>query len=166
MNQRHISRSRKWRVALAMTLGLALFLTGCGDDPVDATETTDETAQCTDDTGTVTVTVSGDTPPVFNWDPACSVARFLIEEGGGSDLWFIFTDNSVWDNPAQANLITPPVTYGVLPTGVQQSGVPQTLTSGVLQVLLVRILPDGSTASCVIREDNACLLVVVDFTLP
>ena len=112
-------------------------------------------AQCTDDTRTVTVTVSGDTPPVFNWDPACSVAHLLIEAEGGSDLWFIFTDDAVWDNPAQANLITPPVTYGILPTGVQESGPPEAVTSGVLQVQLVRVLPAGSAA--VLFQGNVTL---------
>ncbi len=102
----------------------------------------------------------------MNWDPACSVAQLLIEQEGGSDLWHIFTDESVFFDPAQANLITPPVTYGVLPTGVQQSGVPQTLTSGVLQVQLVRVLPDGSAASCVIRDANLCVLFQADLTLP
>lgn len=128
-----------------------------------------EPAPCTDDTATVvTLTFSGDAQPVLNWDPACSVAQLLIEQEGGSDLWHIFTDESVFFDPAQANLITPPVTYGVVPTGVRQSSEADNLITGVLQVLLVRSLGDGGgwarfgTAFCVISGNSECLFVLQD----
>ena len=129
-----------------------------------------EPAACTDDTGTVvTLTFSGDAQPVLNWDPACSVAQLLIEQEGGGDLWHIFTDESVFFDPAQANLITPPLTYGVVPTGVRQSSEADNLITGVLQVLLVRSLGDGGgwarfgTASCVISGNSECLFVLQEF---
>ena len=45
------------------------------------------------------------------------MAMVLVEEDG-SDMWAIADDegdNNVWDGPDEANLITPPVTYGVVP---------------------------------------------------
>ena len=74
---------------------------GAGPDPI----------ACTDDTGTVAVTVSAGLQPMFNWEPACAMALLLVEAGSG-DVWGISTDNATWDDPAQANLIAPPITYG------------------------------------------------------
>lgn len=37
----------------------------------------------------------------------------LIEEAA-SDQWLVKTDGDVWADPAQANLVSPPVTYGVV----------------------------------------------------
>ena len=155
------------RARILALAALAVPLVACGDD--DPTGF----AQCTADAGIVTLTLSGGAQPVLNWDPACSVALLLIEEAGVRDLWHISTfreDESVLLDPAQVNLITPPVTYGVMPTGVRRIWGPQTLTSGVLQVLLQRVLENGrgwerfGEANCVISGNSVCVIVLHDFT--
>ena len=68
------------KVSWARTLAIAATavpLVSCGDDD------SMQPALCTDDTGTVTVTVSDDQlSPEVSWDPPCSVAVFLIEADG------------------------------------------------------------------------------------
>ena len=148
------------RARTIVVAALAAPLVACGgDDPTGP-------ALCTDDTGTVTVTVSDATPPVFSWDPACSVAVFLIEAPG--DVWYIGSDDTLWDDPAQANVVTPPVTYGVVPSEVEEFTGPLPLTPGVAgTVILWRILPDGSTASCLFDTfgafGNVCVLAIHEF---
>lgn len=92
--------------AFTLTMGLL----ACGDDPASPEN---ESRPCTDDTGMVDVTLTSGQAPSFEWDPPCSVAMLLVEEEG-SDMWGIGTDQSLWDDPLQANLIVPPVTYGVV----------------------------------------------------
>ncbi len=126
---------------------------------------------CTAETGTVTPTVSAGRVPVFDWEPACAVALLLIEEDA-SDYWGISSDEESWTSPEQANRITPPVTYGVVPPGVSQIPddpfdvpYPIPLEVGVTyELVLWRILPEGSGAVCIERFENVCLLAVHEFT--
>jgi len=143
--------------SLALTLP-AIVLVACGDSP------TESAAPCTDDIGSVAVSVGSDAQPSINWDPSCGVAMLLIEQGG-SDQWFVTTDDSTWDDAAQANQIVPPVAYGAVPAGASQSGSAETLVRGVVyEAVLWRILPTGSTAACQQQNENMCLLAVHEFT--
>ena len=132
----------------------------CGDDGTGD----DGTTPCTDETGTVAVTVGAGLQPVLNWEPACAMAFLLIEEGA-SDQWGISTDDTTWDDPAQANLIVPPLTYGVTPAVAQEFQSPTTLVSGVTyDVNLGRIVAAESAAECVLRAGNLCIMAIHEFT--
>jgi hypothetical protein len=63
-------------------------------------------------TGPVTIAVSSGTSPSFSWTPACRLF-FVNVELGASDQWSIISDS--------ANAIAPPVRYGVVPAGAEQS---------------------------------------------
>ena len=143
---------------------LVFGVVACGDDG----EGPDPMAiACTDDTGTVTVTVGAGLQPIFNWEPACAVALLLVEAGSG-DVWGISTDNATWDNPVQANLIAPPITYGVAPTSAPELQAPDPLAPGVsYEVILWRVLASGSTTQCVARVGNpadVCVMAIHEFT--
>lgn len=140
--------------ACSLTIGLV----ACGYDP-----TAPEAAACTDDTGTVVATITSGLTPTLEWDPACSIALLLVEEEA-SDMWGVSTDEGVWDDAAQANRITPPVTYGVAPAGITAFQDPLPLQAGVTyELVLWRVLPPSSTAPCVQRFENLCLLAVQTF---
>jgi hypothetical protein len=113
----------------------------------------------------LTVTVEGSV--VFDWSPACPVSAVLVEEDQqGGDMWWISTAESEqdWGPPESANAITPPITYGQNPDSLCFYG-PQPLSDGeTYSVALFRVLPSGSTASCLQREGPACLLTVEAFT--
>jgi hypothetical protein len=140
-----------------LTWTLAPFLLGCGDS-TGPEEPDEQVIPCTEQIGSVDVTVSDGLTPTFSWSPACGVAMILIEEDA-SDMWGAGTDEDAWSDPAAANLITPPVSYGATPTGTTaiQDALP--LVSGRnYEVVLWRILPPSSTATCQQRFENACLL--------
>ncbi len=145
----------RWR---CVTLNLAVLLWACGGDGP-----TDIAPPCTDDTGAVTVTVGAGLQPVFNWEPACAIAVLLVEEQA-SDQWGISTDDTTWGDPAQANLISPPVTYGVTPPGIDEFRPPETLIAGVTYELILWRVPPGSTTECMNVAFGACLMVVHEFT--
>lgn len=136
-------------------------------------------AGCSDNTGpgqedcpanlssvTMTATVRAGSV-AFDWTPSCPVAAVLVEEARqGSDVWWISAAQSAqdWGPPASANIITPPVTYGQNPGGLYFYG-PQPLTGGEsYSVAIFRVLPSGSTASCIQREGAACVVAVESFT--
>ena len=148
------------RWPLAWTL--PLFLLACGDST--GPEAEDEIAPCTEQTGSVAVDVGDGLTPTFGWTPACAVAMVLVEEGA-SDMWGVSTDEDTWANPAAANLIAPPVTYGVTPSGATPLDDDLPLEAGhTYELVLWRIIPASSTANCQQRFDNACLLAVHQFT--
>ncbi len=101
------------RVFLAF---LVFGLVVCGDDGQGP-----EPIACTDDTGSVEVTVTTGASVRFDWEPACAVALLIVEQEA-SGRWRIGT--AIIDEPLLAelreNLITPPVTYGVTPSGVDE----------------------------------------------
>jgi hypothetical protein len=134
-------------------LALLAIVTGCGSDG----PTEPEAAACTDRTGSVMATVTGGSNPVFGWDPPCPVALLLVE-GPGGDTWVIGSDDATWSVPDQANLISPPITYGTasLPPGVQTEYGPEPLTVGaVYDVILFRAV-DPANAECSDLLQNMC----------
>ena len=144
------------RHSIPFTAAVAV-LVACDDD------VTGPAAECTDDTGVVTVSVSNATRPIVSWDPACPVAMFLVEEEA-SDQWAISTDDSSWNDPSQANLIDPPVTYGIVPSAAAESGPAAPLQAGTTyEVILWRVLTPDSTAMCLQRFEQLCLMAVHEF---
>ena len=138
---------------------LAMAVSACDDDP-----TGPDAAACTDDTGTVTVTVGSGLQPTIDWDPACAVALLLVEEDAG-DQWSITTNEDDWDDPSRANRIVPPVTYGVAPANALARDAAVPLRNGVTyEVILWRVLAPGSTAQCQQTFENVCLMSVHEFT--
>ena len=113
------------RVFLAF---LFFGLVACGDDGQGP-----EPIACTDDTGSVEVTVTTGASVRFDWEPACAVALLIVEQEASDRWWSIGT--AIIDEPLLAelreNLITPPVTYGVTPSGVDELQPPETLVAGV-----------------------------------
>ena len=130
---------------------------GAGSDPI----------ACTDDTGTVEVTVTTGASVQFDWEPACAVALLLVLAAGG-DIWGISTDNATWDDPAQANLIAPPITYGVAPASAPEVRAPDPLASGATyELILWGVRAAGSTTQCVVRIGNlgnGCVMAIHEFT--
>jgi hypothetical protein len=137
---------------------VAIALAACSDDPITPAD------PCTDNTGSVTVTVtSAAGVPVFDWSPSCAVAFVLVEEDA-SDIWFVGTDDSNWDDPAQVNLFTPPITYGVAPSGTADEYGPDPLVTGVEYDFILWRVPPGSTADCLAEAFGACMLANHQFT--
>ena len=151
------------RVFLAF---LVFGLVACGDDGDNGTGP--DPIACTDDTGSVEVTVTTGASAVFDWEPACAVALLIVEQEGGGDMWLIGTRTSGstpgFDDPGGVNLITPPVTYGVAPSGVDERQPAETLVARVTYALVLwRGLPEKSTAVCQFQSETACLMAVHEF---
>ena len=145
-------RSRSIKLVAAL---LPLFV-ACGD----ATGPKDDVEPCTDETGSVEVTVTAGMTPTFDWNPQCAVAMLLIEEDA-HDMWGVTTDDTLWDDPETANLITPPVTYGTAPSGTETFQEPTPLATGhTYEVVLWRVVAESSTVSCQQRFENLCLMAV------
>jgi hypothetical protein len=94
---------------VSLWTGIVAVGMGCGD------QSTEPVAEpCTATTTSVTVSVSGQGTPVFEWEPACPVAVVLVEPPDTaqdtSDRWAVWTSEDTWGTPEQANVITPPVT--------------------------------------------------------
>lgn len=142
-----------------LTVLAMLAVAACSDDEATAPE-----ALCTDETTTVDVTVSGGTTPTVSGSPACDVALFLIE-GEGGDTWLISTDDDEWDDPLQANRISPPIRYGDVPSGIDELWGPDALTAGsTYQVVLWRVQPTGVFEGCAIAFEGVCALALESFT--
>lgn len=141
----------------------ALALAGCDDRPTSS-EDPASLSSCEAETGSVQVDVSVGTSVVFDWNPRCPVAMLLVEEDA-SDMWGISTDEATWNRPEDANRIDPAITYGTSQPGVSQFQDAQRLVTGVTyELILWRVLPEGSTAQCQQRFGNLCLLAVQPFT--
>lgn len=77
------------------TLALATLLAplmACGDDDSSGPSA----AKCTDNTGLVSLSVSSGAQPVFNWDPACTVAMLLAEEEASDQLRTAFGASRIY----------------------------------------------------------------------
>jgi len=119
---------------------------------------------CAANTGSVNASVTASpTAVVFDWTPQCAVAMVLVEEDA-SDMWVVAAPNLSSTSTESSNIILPPVTYGVAPSGTDADP-PQTLIAGhTYDLVLWRVLSSGATANCQQRNGNACLLAVKTFT--
>jgi hypothetical protein len=107
---------RSSRLRGAVTL---LFLLGSGIHCSDDTGPGD-LPECS---GPVTVAVTAGTTPTFSWTPRCRLFFVLVEpDESGTDLWSIITRSE--------NAIAPPVTYGEVPDGAEETDPPIPLESG------------------------------------
>lgn len=146
---------------LAAAAAFCTIFVACGGDG----PTEPQAVACTSETASVTVTVTGADTPVFDWNPACSVALLLVE-GAGGDTWVISSDDATWSSPEQANLISPPVTYGTtsLPAGVQTEYGPLPLSrASAYDVIPFQVVDPASTA-CADLFQNVCRLAIHEFT--
>ncbi|HSM06773.1 MAG TPA: hypothetical protein VK858_19260 [Longimicrobiales bacterium] len=146
------------RTCAGLTALSILAVAGCDDDGT-APEL------CTDDTTIVDVQISGGTSPTVSWSPACPVALFLVEGDEEGDTWSMNTDEDTWGTPSQANRIEPPVTYGVVPAGIDDTYGPLPLIAGRrYEVILWRIPPTGNFDGCIQVFGQACMIGLGDFT--
>ena len=76
-----------------------------------------------DCTGSVSISVTGGTTPRFSWTPRCRLFFLNVEPAdAGTDQWTVLSDS--------ANLIAPPVVYGIVPAGAQELTSPEQLIAG------------------------------------
>ena len=113
----------------------APLVLGCDGDP---SAPSGDPIDCGADVSAVDVSVSTGSSLVFDWSPRCRVALLLVEEGP-SDRWAL--------GDAESNLVGPPVTYGVVPDGIEGDAA-QSLTDGTEYDLVVWIV-DGASARLV-----------------
>jgi hypothetical protein len=109
-------------------------------------------------TGTAPIDVVAAISPaavVFDWHPRCPMALLLVEQDG-SDQW------GIADPSFSANAVVPPITYGQLPSGLEQDPPPEPLIPGqTYELILWRIIPAGTT--CSHQVNDACLIAVQPF---
>ncbi|NNL30988.1 MAG: hypothetical protein HKO77_08200 [Gemmatimonadetes bacterium] len=143
-----------------LAIALALSTWACGND-----DPTGVVTPCADDVGRVSVTVGAGLQPVIDWEPDCAVAFVLIEEGA-SDVWSVGTDppgTTDIGDPDLVNLILPPVTFGVVPDGVDEFQAPEPLQAGHTYEVVLWRSPPGSTADCMSIAFGGCLMAVHEF---
>lgn len=115
MQARHPRDIPRWlRVLLPL---LVAFMGACDDStaPPECTSTGEPVA------------ASAGLTPTFTWTPACEAVNFETVSFAVFDLT---TGFALWSIEAQARRIRPPVTYGVVPTGVKELHAPEALLSG------------------------------------
>ena len=121
-------------------VALSCAMAACSSDP------TSPGASVPECTGAVTITVSSGTSPTFNWIPTCHLF-FVLVELGADDYWLVITDST--------NAITPPVQYGVLPTGARQRATATPLQTGqTYDVNLARWTGPGAEDGTLIGNQN------------
>ena len=146
---------------LTLTLLAMASIVSCSDS------TSPRATACPDELSSVTATVSVGSSVNLNWSPACPVALVLIEDLDGADQWVVHMPDEAYGSPSTANKIPPPITYGQAPTGISGMAADDAvdLVPGrSYNLILWKILPMGSTASCMSRSGDACLLAVQPFT--
>ncbi|HEX9885145.1 MAG TPA: hypothetical protein VGA70_01585 [Longimicrobiales bacterium] len=137
-------------------------LAGCGDDGSGP-----DPAGCEVDTSSVEASVSVEGGSVvFDWTPGCGAAVVHVEGEEESVQWLLITDGSTWDDPGAANLIRPPLTYGVPPSGIPVGHEAEALVPGTAYTLEVwRIIPIFTqNPSCIEQQGQVCLVAVEPFT--
>ena len=121
---------RVWVIALLLML--PCFQLGCSSsNPADPEPIED----CT---GSVNISVTGGTTPRFSWTPRCRLCFLNVEPAdSGADQWTVISDS--------ANLIAPPVEYGVVPVGAEELTSPAELVAGQeYKVVLARFTDPGA----------------------
>jgi hypothetical protein len=83
--------------------------------------------------GSVAISVSSGTTPVFTWTPQCVIDHLLVEP----------TVSGIGDRWSFTGTATSPVTYGSLPSGTHQPGPAQPLVAGSEY----RVILENSTSS-------------------
>ena len=140
-------------VVLSALLLYACDDSGSGPDPV----------QCEAHTSSVIASVAVGAKVVFDWEPACKVAAILVEQDG-SDVFWIAAPQFGETLTQSMNVIEPPYTYGVVLPGMESRWEGDLVAGETYDLVLWRILPEGSTASCLGRMDDGCLVAVRSFT--
>lgn len=109
------------------------FLLACSRD--DSVAVPGRIPACAD---AVVVVVTQGTSPQFDWSPRCRVAHVLVEPvpSGIGDRWSVRSDS---------NAITPPIRYGVAPTGGSVVNGPHPLEPGTEYRLILeaRLSPNS-----------------------
>lgn len=145
-----------------LVLATVILLAACGDDGIGLADD-----PCLDGTTAVEAAIGVGGSVTFDWSPACGVALLLVEPvGSGSDQWGLMTPEDTWGTPGEGNAITPPVTYGVVPSGTATATMePETLVAGqAYELILWRIVPFAAGEACIQRLEEACLIEVKAFT--
>ncbi|HLS47052.1 MAG TPA: hypothetical protein VK012_00920 [Gemmatimonadales bacterium] len=112
-------RSGSRVAATALLLAAAL---ACGSDAPDD-------GRCEE---TLTFAITSGINPTFGWSPNCSIAQLRVTRD--SD------DAEIWSFLASSNAIRPPVAYGQVPVGANETNPPETLTFGAGYTLRIAIL--------------------------
>lgn len=149
---------------MRMTVFLAaVAFSACSDQSTDPA-----VERCEAQTASLLPTVTTGSSVIFNWEPQCGVMMLGVEPPDSaqdsSDRWFIWTDEQTWGSPEQANLIFPPVTYGIRPAASPNSNGPEPLLAGrEYDLILWRQLPMGRTDQCLNDSGTACLVTLYTF---
>ena len=92
----------------------------------------------------VTVTVSAGTKPAFSWTPACKAYVVSVHSSSGLVWAMGFNDQ----NPAKANVITSPVTYGdslTIGDSLVKSFLAELTAGQTYTVFVLALTPVGTT---------------------
>lgn len=120
--------------------------------------------QCTP-TSSLTPTARQTSSVVFDWTPKCPVAMVLVELRGGADQWVVAAPFFSEASTEVANILAPPITYGVTPAGAEVLTPAASLVAGqTYTVILWRVVPANAQVQCEIRVQNACLIAFKEFT--
>lgn len=146
---------------------IPLLLTGCGEgsNPADVMDPAEQVTVCTDDTGSVEVTVGPGQTPTIDWSPKCAVAIVRIQDAA-ADVWgFSTLDVAPRSDIEAVNALRPPIAWADTPTGAQSVGSGDPLVPGrEYSVYIWRLLPPESRATCLSDFEGLCLLAEFGFT--
>jgi hypothetical protein len=78
--------------------------------------------------GNVSVTVTSGTAPTFSWTPACLANKFQVVKYVETEVGLGWT--TVWSLGFEGTGISPPIVYGVVPSGVEVGTPAQPLLPG------------------------------------
>jgi len=143
---------------------IPLLLIGCGEGS-SLVDPSDQVTGCTDNTGSVEVTVGPEQTPSIDWSPECAVAVVLIRDAT-ADVWgFSTLDVAPRSNLEAINALMPPLSWTDAPSGVETVGSAAPLVPGRDYALYIwRLLPPESQATCLSDFDGLCLLAQHGFT--
>lgn len=123
------------RRVVTLSILSAAIITACED----STGPVPRENRC--ETGGVQVTVTAGPSPELSWDPACSVAVLTVYRQDGPYVWSVGSEQHLWDDdnddPNRANVITPPISYGITPPATEIRRAAEPLESG--QTYVVRL---------------------------
>jgi len=136
---------------MVVTIAVAIAVSACGSMEPEIGSMEPENAECQPETQVLVVTTQIGENVVFDWTPACGVRTLFLEQDfpPQNDVWQIEDGGLLGAAPDQANVIMPPVTYGMVPPGAQLSGGEATtlIVGQSYLVGLFRALPTGVTCN-------------------